>query len=71
MCVCIVFLLLQSGKGISPGPNLDKKWVWLSDTASSWNIKKNYFVLKPLRKVWIGGVEISSYLFSVKSVFFC
>ena len=36
---------------LKSGSNLDKRCVWLSDTAPSHEIlKKNYFVVKPLKK---------------------
>ena len=50
--------------------NLDMKCIWLLDPAPSHKIIKNYFFVKPLKKVWIDGGEISKVPFSVKGALF-
>ena len=50
--------------------NLDKTCIWFSEPCTlSWNIK-DFFVVKPFRKVWIGCGEFLSALFYVKISFF-
>ena len=51
-------------KSLLSGPNLDEKFNGLSDTAapspSHEILRKKYVVVKPLKKVWIGGSDILS-----------
>ena len=52
------------------GLNFDKKGIWLSDAAPFHEIlRKNYFVVKPLKKGLNGGVEILSAPFYKKCPF--
>ena len=55
---------------LKSGPNLDKRCVWLSDTAPSHEIlKKNIFCCKTFKKVLKRGAEILSALFCKKCPF--